>query len=254
MLNKTHLFLGLTLLATADTPRTLVTKGIWLTPFNQQRLVMGKNAKMYDQSEYTRKYHPAVVMVNNLDGSSGTGFFIKLPDSGKKVLVTASHVCGTAKALFSSKGVHEVLYQAPERDTCILSTFQGVSTVNLAGGDIAKGDYISTIGFPLRLQWDFRRGLAGEIGLSFFNLPLSFYNGCPAPTGTVVSDDEGVLVCGLGVSTISAVLKVRLGNSGGPAFNYYGNVVGIVIATDNMGTGFIVPVSELKEVLSRVKQ
>lgn len=232
--------------------------GRFVSPYNQRFLPQIPTPKPAPTranggdpyNAYKKRFHKAVVQVNNLDGSSGTGFFIEL-DSGRKILVTAAHVCGTSKTLYSEKGMHQVLLVAPERDTCLLSTFQSVDTVNLARSDLKKGDYVSTTGFPLRLQWDFREGKAESIDLSFFYFPMQYYGACPEKGGNAMIDAFGGTVCGIGVTTFRVRMLVRPGNSGGPAFNIAGQIVGIVIATDREGGGYVVPVSDLKEVLSR---
>lgn len=231
----------------------------YVSPYNQRflpQIPVPKSPAVRTQTSseaynaYTKRFHKSVVQVNNLDGSSGTGFFIQ-GDSGKKYLITAAHVCGTSKTLYSERGMHEVLAIAPERDTCILSTYQTVDTVNLARADLKRGDALYTIGFPLRLQWDYRTGKAESIDLSFFYFPTMYYGACPSTGGNTMIDAYGGTVCGIGVTTFRVKMLVRPGNSGGPAFNSSGQIVGIVIATDSVGGGYIVPVSELKQVLAR---
>lgn len=215
--------------------------------------------------KYTPKRNNAIQMLMNFDGSSGTGFFIR--HNGRVVMVTAAHVCGGASVLYSAKGLHEVLAMVPERDTCILSTYQTVETLKL-GYDLEIGQLVHTIGFPYRLEWDYSEGIAGDVGISLFLLPGGYYNppvrslsealeaalGPPCPKNTqVVNTPEG-LGCGVGVTTTSAKMLVRPGNSGGPAMDYWGRVTGIVIGSNpSEGTGFIVPISEVQEVLKDVK-
>lgn len=202
---------------------------------------------------YTKRYNPAIQMVVNPDGASGTGFFVK--SAGRVFLVTAAHVCGSSKVLFSEKGLHEVLAIAPERDTCILSTYQNVQTLSLASKDSSLGDWISTIGFPMRLEWDYSKGHSLDVGLSRFALPYGYYGGetgCPKSTQTLITP-TGLPFCGVSVTTIAVKMLVRPGNSGGPAINFFGNVVGIVIGTDlSTGTGYIVPLSEFTQILERI--
>jgi V8-like Glu-specific endopeptidase len=192
----------------------------------------------------TTKTDPAIVKVMTPTGH-GTGFFIEV--AGQNYVVTAAHVCGDNPLLISAKGIHKVLAVRYEKDLCIATTFQTVSTLKL-GEDVKSGDFVDMTGFPGNLIYDYQSGTAEDVGPSMFMFPLGYYPSegpCP-PLAFLNSAQDG---CGVFVTTISIKILARPGNSGGPVQNAAGEVVGILIGTDNNGRGAMTPVSELKGML-----
>lgn len=185
------------------------------------------------------KVDPAIVSVSTGEGR-GTGFFIEF--NSHRFLVTAAHVCGTSPILVSAKGLHRVLVSRPDKDICIATTYQNVKTL-ATGEEAAIGDAVEMTGFPGNLIYDYQKGTAGDVGISSFNLPKEFYNGCPALSAELLDGS-----CAVMVTTIQLKILARPGNSGGPVQNSKGEVVGILIGTDGK-FGYMVPVRELLGLL-----
>jgi S1-C subfamily serine protease len=196
---------------------------------------------------YEIETNDAIVKIGAIRGGHGTGFFVKI--GGKKFMITAAHVCATETVMYSVVGAHAVLYSNPLKDICILSTYQGVETLKWAS-EPAKGDFIKTIGFPYTYQYDKRVGLVEQIDPTFYALPLDYYGGCALVGGQEFVSDG---ICVMGVTTYRAAMLVRPGNSGGPALNIWGNVMGIVIASDMKNAGYFVPLSDVMEAIKHAR-
>ncbi len=173
----------------------------------------------------------------------GTAFFIEY--KGNKYLITAAHVCGTSEVMVSPRGVHRVLASRPDKDLCIASTYQGVTTLPI-GSDALPGEAVVMNGFPGQLEYDIQKGVAKEVSLSMFQIPAGYYNayeGSICAQYTVPSPDG--TSCSVAVTTTTLDILARGGNSGGPVVRESdGAVVAIIIGTDGK-QGYAAPISEL---------
>ncbi len=179
-----------------------------------------------------------------LNASSGSGFFIS-PDGE---IITNMHVVDQAKCVWIKipslgKAIVEVevIGRCPERDLALLKvTPEGMKTIKttltkipyLALGDsdfVNRADEVLALGYPL-----------GQASLK--------------STSGVVSGREHMN----GRHYIQISSPINPGSSGGPAVNLNGEVIGItssgILSAQNVG--YIIPVNELKLILSdlRIKQ
>lgn len=196
---------------------------------------------------YNPEPNPAIVKVQDINGGHGTGFFVKLK-GGQPYLITAAHVCGTNTVMYSEKGAHRVLYSMPLKDTCILETYSDVATLDWGGANF-NGQDIRINGFPYNYEHDEQKGSLTTVSPSFFVLPRDYYGACQTVGGQELFDMFSGPTCVMGVTGYNANLLTRPGNSGGPVLNRWGNVVGIIIGTDNNGHGILIPLSSVLEVV-----
>ncbi len=175
--------------------------------------------------------------------SRGTAFFIEL--NGTKLLITAAHVCGQSEVMVSPRGIHRVLVSRPDKDICVASAYQGVTTLTV-GSDAIPGEDVMMNGFPGNLEYDVQYGTAKEAGLSMFNMPTGYYaspDGSGCAKYTILNGDGKS--CTVPITTTALNILARGGNSGGPVVRMSdGAVVGILIGTDGQ-SGYAAPISEL---------
>ena len=101
------------------------------------------------------KAKSSIIMLNieDLHGkslSSGTGFVVS--KDGKPHIVTNSHVCNTAKVMYSyteegERVAHKVIKHSQKSDLCMLSSPNSMKPLNIAR-DIEQDQDIHIVGFP----------------------------------------------------------------------------------------------------------
>lgn len=139
----------------------------------------------------------------NVNEGHGSGVYI-----GNDIVITAAHVVKGAKGvglLSESLAVQSgaVLWASEEYDIAAIRTSNGgqYRAAHLDCGELQVGESITAAGSPL--------------GEDFLYIP-----------GTVVGGERKV---GPWESVVVAALPVTSGNSGGPVYDDYGNLVGIVV-------------------------
>ncbi len=184
-------------------------------------------------AEVYAKNVDAVVVVNEQGMGVGSGFFI----SADGYLVTNYHVISDSTDLsvttHSGQKVKAKIVGSDSISDVALLKAEGENYPFVALGSsdqVAVGDRVCAIGNPL-----------GEL-----NASLSV--GYISARDRVVSGDTS------GIPMLQTDAAINRGNSGGPLFNVYGEVVGIVAAKyagDTVeGLGLAIPVDEVKGIFS----
>ncbi|MCA9719635.1 MAG: trypsin-like peptidase domain-containing protein, partial [Myxococcales bacterium] len=187
--------------------------------------------KAQSPAELFSSYAPSVVTikVSGLRGNgAGTGFFV----DDKGTVATNQHVIDHADAVSvkffdgSTNAKVELIAEDADMDLALLHVeLDGPSTPVVLGDSdgVTVGEEVIVIGNPLGLEHTLTDGLVSSRRL---------YKG---------------------KKFIQMSAPVSPGNSGGPVFNGYGDVVGVTVAKVMMGLGenlnLAIPVNELKKML-----
>ena len=170
-------------------------------------------------------FQHAVIQIN-ANGSSGTGFYLKVYD----LIVTNDHVVGKAAELTIAgkafpKRLSEVWYTDKKHDLAFIQPPPKAEFPDILLGDdklLKDGDEVMAIGHPYGLNYTATQGVISKVdrvrqGLKFIQIDAA----------------------------------INPGNSGGPLVNEKGEVIGvntfIIKGGDNLG--FALPVSYLKVAL-----
>ena len=179
---------------------------------------------------------------------SGTGFVI----SEDGYILTNYHVIedayttgSTINVMFSSESGYDTLQYTAEvvgfdrnNDVAVIKIdASGLTAATLgSSNDLRVGDTVYAVGNPL-----------GE-------LSYSMSDGIVSATDRVITTDEGT------ANMFQITAAVNEGNSGGPVYNAYGQVVGIVTAKPNStssgtsteGIGFAIPIDDAVRIANDV--
>ncbi len=170
-------------------------------------------------------------------GWSGTGFSVENdPEDAGSTVLTNKHVCSagpeasyTLTDATGKKFRATYVRVAPHADLCLLHTDAIITPVKLAKSDAKKGDHVTVVGAP--------RGV-------FPNFTEGYVSGyCPID----------IVDSGFEVHLRAECTSVPIypGNSGSPAFNDDGEVVGIMFAgrRDSEHMTIMVPVELIKQFM-----
>ena len=162
----------------------------------------------------------------------GSGFIV----SKDGYIVTNDHVISKAEDIQvvlhdGSRYTAEIVGQDPKTDLAVLKIKPGKKLKPVVFGDSGRlriGDWVMAIGNPFGLGYTVTVGIVSAKGRS---LGLGAY------------DDF-----------IQTDASLNPGNSGGPLFNFKGEVVGVntAIAARGQGIGFSIPASMAKEVIDQL--
>jgi len=168
--------------------------------------------------------------------SQGSGFFI----SADGYVVTNNHVVNNSDevAVRTSDGNEykaRVVGTDPKTDLALLKVDakQTFKFVNFAAKDPRVGDWVIAVGNPFGLGGSVTTGIVSARGRDIGNGPYDQFLQIDAP--------------------------INKGNSGGPAFNLKGEVIGINTAIfspsgGSVGIGFAIPASIAREVVDSLEQ
>lgn len=187
----------------------------------------------------------------------GTGFVVNTP-SGAKFTLTNAHVCNiTDEAYLEARtaGTYQRLYKRnvdPKVDLCLLDPLQGRSGLNLATDD-SLWEQIYIVGHP-RLY-----PLSPSTGLILFRapVPIAMFEYSEKECKEKGFSWEYMMtffgpipVCMATYDGAYTDARVQPGNSGSPATDKDGNVVGVVFAGTEVGNGILVPLETVRAYLS----
>ena len=207
------------------------------------KTVDGQSA-MSDAEVYAANVNSAVSI--NVTGTAGTNFFgqpVQTASSGSGFVLTENgyivtnyHVvksAETVKVTLYNGDEYEAKYVGGDEDydiAVIKVEAEGLQAVTLGDSDTLNvGDHVLAIGNPL-----------GELTFSMSG-------------GMVSSVNRAINVDGTPFNMIQTDASINSGNSGGPLFNQYGEVVGIVSAKYSSsgsgasveGLGFAIPMNDV---------
>lgn len=209
----------------------------------------------YVHNAYIRaKVGSQVVMLTNKEGTSGgTGFVMKAPN-GKIYTITNAHVCNIPgnklyTVLPSGKKVSfKIIKKSRITDLCALTPVEGYSGLSLSD-KVYIGETIGVVGHPKLMPLAVTLGellgyadVAVLVSMEPCTKDVGMYSSIITPFGYICI--ETVKKAGL------TTLTVRGGSSGSPVVDFFGNVVGVLFAGDELGWGIIVSLSDLRKFLN----
>lgn len=210
--------------------------------------------------------HVYRIVQNSEANSGGTGFSVQAP-SGKNYILTNAHICdmykGKSEALVELHDgrliPRKIIEISQYTDLCLIEGLPGASGgLKLASG-VEAGEDIMIVGHPRLMNLTISKGEVIEEAYP------QIFNGMIGPDLTeeqcasqgknevleVNSMFGPVKIC---ITTIRALQTNAVslgGNSGSPVVNFYGNVVGVLFASDDdVNWGFIVPGDDAADFLS----
>jgi len=207
------------------------------------KTVDGKNA-MTDAEVYAANVNSAVSI--NVTGTAGTNFFgqpVQTASSGSGFVLTPDgYIATNYHVVENAETVKVTMYNGDEYEAKFIGgdedydlavikvEAEGLQAVTLGDSDnLNVGDHVLAIGNPL-----------GELTFSMSG-------------GMVSSVNRAINVDGTPFNMIQTDASINSGNSGGPLFNQYGEVVGIVSAKYSSsgsgasveGLGFAIPMNDV---------
>ncbi len=206
-----------------------------------------------------------VVKVEGMElNGGGTGFFSK-GKSGKFYVMTNGHVCRLA----DKENNVVILYRGQKITAKVVKNYQFndlcaiESPYNIAmtiASSTADGDSMYVVGHPLLEPISVTEGeQSGPVQIDIMvgiNLPpeactgATYHQEQAPPMAQFFGIETG---CFRTLEANAATVNILPGNSGSPALNKWGNVIGVVFAAYNGGGGFrsyVVPLSDLQEFLN----
>jgi S1-C subfamily serine protease len=211
--------------------------------------------------------------------SGGTGSAMKAK-SGQTVIVTNDHICEHAKngemyvTTEDGRGLmRKVLERSDFSDLCVIEGMPGDEGLSL-GSKPGVGQRIQVVGHPLLRPLSLSSGeIVGseDVKILLFIFPtgnpmIDFFSGaqdgkCDGPKNEIVDvpadlGDGNILHIKLCVVvTKNAYMSsayIYPGNSGSPVVDFWGNVIGVAFAGDNVtNMGEIVSLDDLTKMLAK---
>lgn len=220
-----------------------------------------------------------------LKTGGGTGFSIK-GKSGITYIVSNAHVCevspdGYHVLVSSDNGRHmwrRILEVSDKSDLCIIEGIPGVEGLSL-GSEPSIGQIVASVGHPSLMPITLSRGeiigpediriLKGvildpnnpeDVKASRFVHPdfRLTPDQCSEPKNEIVTEKVDMLFFQLEVKLCLDVTRgayltnilIQPGNSGSPVVDFWGNVIGVVFASDSYNWGIVVSNKDLRDLLS----
>jgi len=217
---------------------------------------------------------------------SGTGFAVKAP-SGKTYIVTNDHVCEVSK---DGKSVmvrdedgksmrRKIIKKSDRSDLCLVEGWPGVEGLKVSSSAPEIGQIVASVGHPSGYDITLSRGeiiMRDDVMIPVG--PISFIDPssgkeqlvpaedggvtlkqCSMPKNKVVTVDQQIFIFVFRIKMCMNVTEkayftnmlIQPGSSGSPVVNFYGNIVGVVFASDRAGWGVLVSHKDLTDFLSK---
>lgn len=215
---------------------------------------MSVKAPEWHEDYLTAKMGQNVVVLTGFEhfNSGGTGFQMQTKN-GLKVISNA-HVCEIAENGYmlahttKSKHIIKVEKIDPTADLCMLSKVNGLPGLKLAS-EPEFGDTIGILGHPLLQPQTFSKGRI--LAKQLITVAMGYYTPetCKGPGARPIPTFFGTLCVKPFMSYYTNAI-IFPGNSGSPAVNFYGDVVGVVFAGNNRTNyGHLVTHEDLKRFI-----
>lgn len=175
-----------------------------------------------------------ILRANSVHVDAGSGAIIKAP-SGRKYLITNSHVCAVSRFKGKVKGSFEggeivhgkVVKDSVSADLCAIEVNQKYAGIEVAEALYPK-DEVCTRGYPQGVLTE-SCGVVGGVSTWEYMFPIELLGECPADTKKQYSKFVGRLVgCVKKYTSILSTLYARPGSSGSPVVNLQGKLVGVI--------------------------
>jgi S1-C subfamily serine protease len=208
-------------------------------------------------------------ILQNDSGQSGggTGFAVKAP-SGKSYILTNAHICemynGGDTALIESHDgrliPRKIIERSKTTDLCLIEGLPGKTDGLALASDVSAGENISIVGHPKLMDLTVSKGsviqfqtiqmLKGIIGQDGLTAEQ-----CESEAKNHVEEVDSLFgkatLCITTLDSLQTTAVSLPGNSGSPAVNFYGHVVGVLFAGDDeVHWGLIIPLDTVQDFLS----
>lgn len=209
----------------------------------------------------------SVVQVLFTDRNGGGTGFAVTAKSGKEYIMTNKHVCGVKNSKNEVRLTHpnfdkkrtvlrQVIYEDTIHDLCLIDA-KGLGLKPLTlGSDQNVGDTLYVVGHPGLRKLTVSSGEyigRTEIELQFDvesreDCPGNIYD-VPFPFNMMIGRDW---ICTKFYPALETTTVIYGGNSGSPAVNKWGHIIGVAFAgnTEQEHNNFIVPLRYVKAVLN----
>jgi len=229
-------------------------------------VVFGTSILTNLHNTYLRVAGPNIIKLTNAAGNSGaTGFVVK-GKSGKKYIMTNTHVCQLAEngqlvATANSEPFQvTIAKQYPFSDLCALEARQSLGMAANIASSVSIGETVYAIGHPLLEP---TRVTSGEISGAIFIQVVVDQNTtaekCSGPTYSLIDTSQTMYalfgvdnICVRTINAYTSSVPTAPGSSGSPIVNIYGSVVAVEFAGNQYGSSYFVNLADLKDFLSEL--
>lgn len=263
--------------------RTMVEYAIALMVVVGVTIVVLKAPEVHGKYIRTHVGEKVYMIRDNTRSGGGTGFAVKAP-SGQNYILTNDHVCGVSKdgvtvLVTGDEGSmrRRIISHDENSDLCLIEGMPAVEGLDVAGSGPSLGDDVAVVGHPRLMPKHLSRGeITGAEDVTVGLGPISVFDPKTGKEEQVDPKYGGILPeqCAMAKNSqiitdmdmMFFVLKVKFcavtvknayvtgiviypGNSGSPVVNFWGNVVGVVFASDSTNWGRLVPIQDVKSFL-----
>lgn len=210
-------------------------------------LLASFSANILHEKYIESKVGDSTVFIRSPQGAShqgmATGFEVK-GKSGKIYTLTNAHVCGLQKdglvmiqdKLNSGRLIpRRVLEVYQENDLCLVEGMDNYQALDLADS-LDVGDLVTSVGYPLGQAMNISSGRVksfGKVTILEPEVKAEDCNGAHEKVITINTIFGPLEFCSIERYAAQTDVPTFPGNSGSPLVNIYGNVVGIMFASDN---------------------
>jgi S1-C subfamily serine protease len=248
--------------------------------------MMVKGPEIHGQYLRSKVGSKVYMIKGKMNGGGGTGFSLRAP-SGTTYVVTNSHICeyvrkdsedGQSVLVIDDELVmrRRIVAISDKTDLCLIEGLPGVDGLSL-GDAPSIGEVVATIGHPRLRPLSISRGeIVGFQDVQIFDYVMKSGNdkldemfdakdgACDMPKNKIEHQHVTISMFGIPLAevdvnictivtknTYMSTVTIYGGNSGSPVVNFFGNVIGVMFATDDTNWGFIVSNQDLRNFISK---